>query len=133
MDSKQHNLRSQPEQHACCRMTGMQITPPYLTFQRDLDKHMEREKPNCKVNLSLTRGMELYGPPQEISKAYNIAQTFLCMRMNQPKVRLLRTTTTTNDYYHELRVTNYDEHEIRLRRNTITTAPVGVSPPSDFC
>ena len=82
---------------------------------------VQLEKPNCTVRLSLKKGMELVGPPQEISEAYNIAQAFLCMRMNRPKVRLLRTTTTTNDYYHELRVTNYDEHELRLRRNTITT------------
>ena len=136
MDSMQHNLRSQPAEHAYCRMSGMQITPPYLTFQRDLDKYMKRKKQNCTVHLSLKKGMELIGPPQEISKAYNIAQAFLCMRMNRPKVQLLRTTTTTNDYYHELRATtttNYDYDEIRLRRNTITTTPVGGSPPSDLC
>ena len=69
------------------------------------------------------------------SEAYQMVMVFLCQRLKR-EVQLLRTTTTTNDYYHELRATtttNYDYDEIRLRRNTITTTPVGVSPPSDFC
>ena len=40
----------------------------------------------------------LVGPPQGISEAYKLAMEFLCNRVGH-WVQLLRTTTTTNDYY----------------------------------
>ena len=134
MDPMQQNLVSQPVEHNYCEMSGLCMDQKYVPFfQSDLTEVMHVEKPNCSVRFSDEEGMIFSGPPQEISEAYNMAMDFICKCLQLDEVQLLRTTTTTNDYYHELRVTNYDEHEIRLRRNTITTTPVGVSPPSDFC
>ena len=139
MDPMQQNLRSQPVEHAHCQMSGLWMDREYFTFQSDLEELMKKEKPNCSVRFDRREGMILSGPPQEISEAYNMAMGFICKQLQLPEVQLLRTTTTTNDYYHELRVRNYDEHELRLRRNTITTkydyddSSIGGSPPSDFC
>ena len=140
MDPMQQNLRSQPVEHNYCEMSGLWLDQKYFPFfQSDLQEVMQEKKPNCSVRFSVEEGMIFSGPPQEISEAYNMAMDFICKCLQLDEVQLLRTTTTTNDYYHELRVTNYDEHELRLRRNTITTkydyddSSIGVSPPSDFC
>ena len=122
MDPMQQNLRSQPVEHNYCEMSGLWLDQKYFPFfQSDLQEVMQEKKPNCSVRFSVEEGMIFSGPPQEISEAYNMAMDFICKCLQIDEVQLLRTTTTTNDYYHELRVTNYDEHELRLRRNTITT------------
>ena len=55
----------------------MPIPQSFLTLQKDLDMYMKGNMPNCTVRLSDKKGMEVIGAPQEISKAYNMAQTFL--------------------------------------------------------
>ena len=136
MESIQLNPRSQPSEHAYCRMSQLLMGRAYVALTSDLTTHMATAKPNCTIDgFTLDTGLILVGPPQEVSEAYQMAMEFLCTRLNIQEVQLLRTTTTTNDYYHELRTTtttNYDYDEIRLRRNTITTTPVGGSPPSDL-
>ena len=129
-DPMQQHHWSEPVEHDFCEMSGLWIDREYLTFQSDLQELMQKEKPNCSVRFSDSEGMILSGPPQEISEAYQKAMEFLCTRPQLPEVQLLRTTTTTNDYYHELRTTtttNYDYDEIRLRR-----LQYGGSPPSEF-
>ena len=119
-------------------MSRLEMGEAYAALKGELATYMPIAKPGRKATIIANDEkyeLILWGPPQEISEAYQLAMVFLCNRLSK-KVQLLRTTTTTNDYYHELRTTtttNYDYDEIRLRRNTITTTPVGGSPPSDFC
>ena len=118
IQSIQRNPRSQPSEPAYCRMSQLAMGQAYVAFKSELTTYMATAKPDCTATITFEKGLILVGPPQAVSEAYQMAMEFLCTRLNIQKVQLLRTTTTTNDYYHELRTTtntNYDYDEIRLR------------------
>ena len=110
----------QIQQHPYCRMcTGelVNVVAPFIGAVTEVvNQHLKNTNSSCKADIC-HKELILWGPPLEISKAYLMVVRFLwgILQMEVP------------------RTTHYDDHELRLRRNTITTTPVGVSPPSDFC
>ena len=129
MEHKYQKCTIQVSEHTVCRLTQLELGEAYAALKGELAAYMQIAKPGRKATIIANDEkyeLILWGPPQEISEAYQIAMAFLCNRLRK-EVQLLRTTTITNDYYHELRTTtttNYDYDEIRLRRNTIKTTPV---------
>ena len=90
----------------------------YAALKGELAAYMQIAKPGRKATIT-GKELILWGPPLQISEAYQLVMSFLCNRLRKEVQLLRRTTTTTKDYDHELRTTtttNYDYDEIRLRR-----------------